>query len=193
MPDSYDCAATIERDGDGRHVASLPDFGWDATDGATRGLDVAESEARRMLNPDHAIRAATIERALHRLGRRLTVAVGEAVRPPTSPPAGRRYVPRPGRAGGGDGWVNTCMAAGWPAIRIPAARASRASVCRRTDRAGRPDSTGSLWTSAHWSHAPILRTPCRRRLPCAGNWRTNAEMLACDLGRRVSSVRCGSP
>jgi plasmid maintenance system antidote protein VapI len=33
-----------------------------------RELDVAESEVRRMLNPDHATKAATIDRALRRLG-----------------------------------------------------------------------------------------------------------------------------
>ena len=43
-----------------------------------RELDVAESEVRRMLNPDHATKAATIDRALRRLGKRLTVTVGEA-------------------------------------------------------------------------------------------------------------------
>ena len=42
-----------------------------------RELDVAESEVRRM-NPDHATKAATIHRALRRLGKRLTVTVGEA-------------------------------------------------------------------------------------------------------------------
>ena len=144
MSDSYDYPAAIERDDDGRHVVSFPDFGWGATDGATRDealaeardllreliaatmreggalpkpspagtrrplvvppvqtalkaalyeawreagisqrrlardLDVAESEVRRMLNPDHATKAATIDRALRRLGKRLTVTVGEA-------------------------------------------------------------------------------------------------------------------
>ena len=37
-----------------------------------RELDVAESEVRRMLNPDHATKAATIDRALRRLGKRVT-------------------------------------------------------------------------------------------------------------------------
>ena len=144
MPDSYNYPAAIERDEDGRHVVSFPDFGWGATDGATRDealaeardllreliaatmregdalpepsvpgkrrplvvpsvqialkaalydawrgagisqrrlardLDVAESEVRRMLNPDHATKVVTIERALRRLGKRLTVTVGEA-------------------------------------------------------------------------------------------------------------------
>ena len=144
MPDSYNYPAAIKRDEDGRYVVSFPDFGWGATDGATRDealaeardllreliaatmreggalpgpspvgkrrslvvppeqtalkvalyeawrdagisqrqlardLDVAESEVRRMLNPDHATRAATIDRALCRLGKRLTVSVGEA-------------------------------------------------------------------------------------------------------------------
>ena len=31
-----------------------------------------------MLNPDHATKAATIDRVLRRLGKRLTVTVGEA-------------------------------------------------------------------------------------------------------------------
>ena len=41
-------------------------------------LEVAESEVRRMLNPDHATRASTIDRALRRLGKRVTVTVAEA-------------------------------------------------------------------------------------------------------------------
>ena len=43
-----------------------------------RNLDVAESEVRRMLNPEHSTKAATIDRALRRLGKRVTVTVGEA-------------------------------------------------------------------------------------------------------------------
>ena len=43
-----------------------------------RELDVAESEVRRMLNPDHATKAATIDRALRRLGKRLSVTIDEA-------------------------------------------------------------------------------------------------------------------
>ena len=144
MPDSYNYPAVMERDEDGRHVVSFPDFGWGATDGASRDealaeardllreliaatmreggalpepsspgkrrplvvppvqialkaalyeawrgagisqrrlardLDVAESEVRRMLNPDHVTKAATIERALRRFGKRLTVTVDEA-------------------------------------------------------------------------------------------------------------------
>ena len=144
MPDSYNYPAEIERDDDGRHVVAFPDFGWGATDGATRDealaeardllreliattiregkdlpepsrasrrrplvvppvqialkaalyeawrhagvsqrrlardLDIAESEVRRMLNPEHGTRAATIDRALRRLGRRVTVTVGDA-------------------------------------------------------------------------------------------------------------------
>ncbi len=132
MSDTYNYPAEIERDEDGRYVVAFPDFGWGATDGATRDealteardllreliaatmragknlpkpsratkrrplvvpplpvalkaalyeafreagvsqrrlardLDVAESEVRRMLNPDHATKAATIDRALRR-------------------------------------------------------------------------------------------------------------------------------
>ena len=43
-----------------------------------RDLDVAESEVRRMLNPEHRTKAATIDRALRRLGKRVTVTVGAA-------------------------------------------------------------------------------------------------------------------
>ena len=43
-----------------------------------RDLDVAESEVRRMLNPDHATKAATIDHALRRLGKCVSVIVGEA-------------------------------------------------------------------------------------------------------------------
>ena len=41
-------------------------------------LRTAESEARRMLNPEHSTKAATIDRALRRMGKRVTVTVGEA-------------------------------------------------------------------------------------------------------------------
>ena len=43
-----------------------------------RDLDVAESEVRRMLNPDHATKSATMDRALRMLGKRVSVTVGEA-------------------------------------------------------------------------------------------------------------------
>ncbi|MDE0057821.1 MAG: type II toxin-antitoxin system HicB family antitoxin [Defluviicoccus sp.] len=141
MPDTYSYPAELERDEDGRHVVTFPDFGWGATDGATRGealeeasdllreliaatiregealprpsraderrplvvpplqialkaafyeawreagisqrrlardLGIAESEVRRMLNPDHGTKAAAIDRALRRLGKRVTVSV----------------------------------------------------------------------------------------------------------------------
>ena len=143
MSDTYNYPARIERDEDGRFVVAFPDFGWGATDGATRDealteardllrelitatmregndlpepsratrgrplvvppvpialkaalyeafreagmsqrglardLDIAESEVRRMLNPDHATKSATIDRALHQLGKRVRVTVGE--------------------------------------------------------------------------------------------------------------------
>ncbi len=144
MPDTYNYPAEIERDDDGRFVVTFPDFGWGATDGATRNealleakdllrelisttiregedlpapsraskrrplvippvqialkaalyeayrqagisqrrfardLDVAESEVRRMLNPEHPTKAATIDNALRRLGKRVTLTVDEA-------------------------------------------------------------------------------------------------------------------
>ena len=43
-----------------------------------RDLGVAESKARRMLNPEHATKATTNMRELRQLGKLLTVAVGEA-------------------------------------------------------------------------------------------------------------------
>ena len=43
-----------------------------------RDLDIAESEVRRMLNPDHATKAATIDQTLQRLGRHVSVTVSEA-------------------------------------------------------------------------------------------------------------------
>lgn len=46
--------------------------------GLARKLGVAEGEVRRMLNPDHATRAAAIDRALRRLGRRVIVSVDKA-------------------------------------------------------------------------------------------------------------------
>lgn len=144
MSNTYDYPAEVECDEDGRYVVVFPDFGWGATDGATReealaeardllreliaatmregkdlpapsratrqrplvvppvpialkaglyesirkasisqrrlarDLNVAESEVRRMLNPDHATKAATIDRALRRLGKRVSVTIGEA-------------------------------------------------------------------------------------------------------------------
>ena len=45
MPDAY--PAEIERDEDGRYVVVFPDFGWGATDGASR--DEALVEARDLL------------------------------------------------------------------------------------------------------------------------------------------------
>ena len=144
MPRTYNYPAEIARDEDGRYVITFPDFGWGATDGASReealaeaqdllrelmvvtmregknlpepssgttrhplvvpllpialkaalyeafretgmsrrrlaqDLEVAESEVRRMLNPDHATRTGTMDRALRRLGKRVTVTVGEA-------------------------------------------------------------------------------------------------------------------
>ncbi len=47
MPDGYNYPADVERDEDGRHVVSFPDFGWGATDGATR--EEALVEARDLL------------------------------------------------------------------------------------------------------------------------------------------------
>ena len=144
MPDTYNYPAEIERDEDGRFVVTFPDFGWGATDGATRDealaeakdllreliaatiregemlpdpsgagrgrslvvppvqialkaalyeawreagisqrrfardLGVAESEVRRMLNPEHSTKAATMDGALRRLGKRVTLTVAKA-------------------------------------------------------------------------------------------------------------------
>lgn len=47
MTDTLAYPAEIERDGDGRYVVTFPDFGWGATDGATR--DEALAEARDLL------------------------------------------------------------------------------------------------------------------------------------------------
>ena len=47
MPDTYNYPAEIERDDDGRFVVAFPDFGWGATDGATR--DEALAEAKDLL------------------------------------------------------------------------------------------------------------------------------------------------
>ena len=43
-----------------------------------RDLDVGESEVRRMLNPEHSTKSATIDRALRKLGKRVTLTVGTA-------------------------------------------------------------------------------------------------------------------
>lgn len=47
MRDTYNYLAEIERDEDGRFVVTFPDFGWGATDGATR--DEALDEAKDLL------------------------------------------------------------------------------------------------------------------------------------------------
>ena len=47
MPATYTYPAEIERDEDGRYVVTFPDFGWGATDGATR--DEALEEAKDLL------------------------------------------------------------------------------------------------------------------------------------------------
>ncbi len=141
MPATFNYPAEIERGEDGRCVITFPDFGWGATDGATRDealtdardllreliadtiregealpepsrpgksrplvippvqialkaalydayrqtghskrriardLAVTESEVRRMLNPEHATKAATIDDALRRLGKRIALTV----------------------------------------------------------------------------------------------------------------------
>ena len=46
--------------------------------GLAHELGVAESEVRRMLNPEHATRAAAIDRAMRRLGKRVILTVDEA-------------------------------------------------------------------------------------------------------------------
>jgi antitoxin HicB len=145
MTDTYNYPAEIERDEDGRFVVTFPDFGWGATDGATRDkalidarellheliaatiregemlpdpsgagrgrplvvptvqialkavlyqawrksgisqrhfardLGVAESEVQRMLNPEHSTEVATIDGALQRLGKCVTLTVSSAV------------------------------------------------------------------------------------------------------------------
>lgn len=43
-----------------------------------RNLNIAENEVRRMLNPDHATKASTIEAVLGRLGARLSLTVDKA-------------------------------------------------------------------------------------------------------------------
>ena len=134
MLHTFNYPAEIERDEDGRSIVTFPDFGWGATDGATRDealseakdllreliattireghalpepsraskrrplvvpplqialkaafyeayrqanisqrclardLDVGENEVRRMLNPDHATKAGTIDAVLRQLG-----------------------------------------------------------------------------------------------------------------------------
>ena len=144
MPHTFNYPAKIERDEDGRFVLTFPDFGWGATDGATREealdeakdllrelltttmrkgrdlpepsrasqrrpvvipplqialkaalyeayrqanisqrclareLHIAENEVRRMLNPDHATKAGTIEVVVRHLGARLSLTVDKA-------------------------------------------------------------------------------------------------------------------
>ena len=47
MPDTFNYPAEVERDEDGRFVVTFPDFGWGATDGATR--EEALGEAKDLL------------------------------------------------------------------------------------------------------------------------------------------------
>ena len=47
MPNTFNYPVEIERDEDGRFVATFPDFGWGATDGET--LDEALDEAKDLL------------------------------------------------------------------------------------------------------------------------------------------------
>ena len=47
MLDTFNYPAEVERDLDGRYVVTFPDFGWGATDGATR--DEAMAEAKDLL------------------------------------------------------------------------------------------------------------------------------------------------
>ena len=47
MPDNYDYPAEIERHEDRRFAVAFPDFGWGATDGASR--DEALAEAKDLL------------------------------------------------------------------------------------------------------------------------------------------------
>ena len=44
MTEAYKYSAEIERDGEGRYVVTLPDFGWGATDGATMEEALAEAQ-----------------------------------------------------------------------------------------------------------------------------------------------------
>lgn len=43
MPATFNYPAAIERDEDGRHVVTFPDFGWGASDGASRAEALAEA------------------------------------------------------------------------------------------------------------------------------------------------------
>ena len=49
MPNTFNYPVEIERDEDGRFVVMFPDFGWGATDGATR--EEALEEAK--VSPSH--------------------------------------------------------------------------------------------------------------------------------------------
>ena len=71
MPDAYNYPAEIERDEDGRYVAAFPDFGWGATDGASR--DEALDEARDLLRE---LIATTIRKAASCRNRRTPPADG---------------------------------------------------------------------------------------------------------------------
>lgn len=44
MTEAYNYSAEIERDEKGRFVVTFPDFGWGATDGATKEEALAEAQ-----------------------------------------------------------------------------------------------------------------------------------------------------
>ena len=76
MSDTHNYPAEIERDEDGRFVVAFPDFGWGATDGATR--DEALAEARDLLRELIAV----------------TMREGEDLPEPSEPLGGRRLSSR---------------------------------------------------------------------------------------------------
>ena len=80
MPDTYNYPAEIEHDEDGRYVVSFPDFGWGATDGATReeALFEAKDLLRELMATTIREGEALPEPSLAGRGKRLTVTVGEA-------------------------------------------------------------------------------------------------------------------
>lgn len=81
MPDTYNYSADIERDEDSGVVVAFPDFGWGATDGATRDEALAEAKdlLRELISKETARRSETLP-----LARSLSSALGAVtIRPPS--------------------------------------------------------------------------------------------------------------
>jgi antitoxin HicB len=77
LPDEHPVAVPIQTALKAALYLAVCDMGVDPAELARR-LGINEKEARRLIDPRHASKAATLERALRALGRRLAVEVEKA-------------------------------------------------------------------------------------------------------------------